>query len=131
MLFALLCRDAVGKKNEREKGNKEEGLSVVEFGRALEKSMRGGGDESNSGDGLAAAVFRVLDSDGDGAVSVDELERGLRPVLAANKKVSKNSNGVPPALAARAALAKHDADADGRLSFLEFRSLLATAAEGR
>jgi hypothetical protein len=74
----------------------------------------------------------VLDANCDGKLSVDELEAGLRPVLSAKRESekSRNSEGVPPALVARAALRKHDGDGDGKLVLSEFRSLLA-AAGGR
>ena len=131
-LFAFLCREAG-------KTKKNETLSVVEFGRALER-LNGGASEEESNTGLpssAAAVFRVLDSDADGRLSLEELEAALRPVLLkrsdkSNKSGSESeSSGVPAALAAGAALQKHDADGDGALSLPEFRSLLAAAAGGR
>ena len=154
MIYAFLCREAG--KTTKAKGN--EALSVVEFGRALESlnapgtgsgggggggSGDGGGRAAGSDDSLAAAVFRVLDSDGDGRLSLGELEAALRPVLGASSGEEKHessssgggggsggsggSGGVPPALAAGAILQKHDADGDGGLSLPEFCSLLAAA----
>ena len=130
MLFAFLCREAG-------KAKKNEALNVVEFGRALESLNGSGSRDRGGGDGnddsLAAAVFRVLDCDCDGKLSLDELEGALRPVLRANsggendKSSGSSSGGVPTTLAAGAAMQRHDGDGDGRLSLPEFRSLLAAA----
>ena len=137
MVYAFLCREA-GKKTEKKKAGG--GLGVVEFGRAL-GSLDGGGGAGETttggdGSGLAAAVFRVLDSDGDGRLSLDELEAALRPLLLGSKAPATRNkedegDGIPPALVAGAALQKHDGDGDGRLSLPEFRSLLAAGGGGR
>lgn len=121
MIFKLLCREAGKKKTNSEEETKEEGLGVVEFGRALESLRTGGG-----GGGGEATVFRVLDVNCDGKLSFDELEAGLRPVLDARKASSNNKN-LLPALVAGAAVQKHDGD--GELSLSEFRSLLAAGGK--
>ena len=140
MVYAFLCREAGKKTAAKEKGG---GLGAVEFGRALESLDGGGGGggggaggaATGGGDGLAAAVFRVLDSDGDGKLSLDELEGALRPLLLgsapAKKKKEEEAGGIPPALVAGAALQKHDGDGDGGLSLPEFRSLLAAGGGGK
>jgi len=129
-LYSLLCREAGKKKNGRE------GLGVVEFGRALETfSLFGDENENDDGsDASASVVFRVLDSDGDGKLDLDELEAALRPVLSkrgGNGGSGGSVGGVPPSLVAVAALRKHDRDGDGRVSLPEFRSLLLSAAGGK
>lgn len=131
MVYAFLCREA-GKEKKKGGG----GLGVVEFGRALESLDSGtGGGGGDGSSGLAAAVFRVLDSDGDGKLSLDELEGALRPPLSSSAPATKRkgedeAGGIPAALVAGAALRKHDGDGDERLSLPEFRSLLAAAGGG-
>ena len=130
MVFDFLRREA-GKKEEEEREARTKkggsgGLGVVEFGRALESFCLDGG----AGGERDEAVFRVLDSDGDGKLSLDELEAALRPLLLSSEEKEKASGGIPPALVAGAALQKHDGDGDGGLSPSDFRSLLAAAGGG-
>ena len=100
-------------------------MSFVKFAESLSHLLSCEGQEASD---PTAAAFLALDLDGDGKISASDLEAAIEPVMTRGRKEDEEKERERTGeMVALAALRKHDADGDGCLSALEFRSLLGAA----